>query len=727
MSHVDRSEKTQTLLSLLPESVDEGQAVHIIDDLIEAIRYHNEQYYVYAQPIIADVQYDHLFSLLAEIEKKFPAYIRPDSPTQRLEINLQEWFSKASHGGYHLLSLQNTYNAEQIGEWSDFLIKNSEQWTAFEFIVEPKFDGSSVHLIYEYGKFTQAISRGDGTVGEDITENIKVVRNLPLYIPQAKEIPSLRFRGEVLMPKNAFIQLNEYQQEEWLPLFANTRNATAGTLRQLDPQIVAQRNLVVFIHELLTWEEVGCTKHSEMFDLLAKRGLPFYRYKQYSSIDEVVAYCMDESTHKELLRLNLEFDGLVIKVNDLLQRVALGTTAHHPRRAIAYKFPALQVATKLMAITYQVWRTWVITPVASLDPVQLSGALIGKATLHNFDYIHDNDIRLDDYVWVQRSGEVIPYVVGPIVARRDGHEKPFVIPTHCPSCGSTITQQEGEVAWYCTNSICDAQIKEKLKHFVAKGCMNISGLGESIIELLVDAKLLSSYVDFYSLHLPEKRLQMSSLPWLAEKKIQQILSQIELSKSNNVRRLLHGLGVSFVGKKVATMLERYLAEQWVTTRDQFLSALTNIEALSWVFGLWPQTTHSLQTFFSDPLQVSLLHTVYTHWVNIFPTVMKSSVAGALDGVSCVITWTFPVSREEITAVLEWAGAKVTSTVTSKTTRLLAGEKAWSKLEKALALWVAIHTWHEAIKTIPVLQALDISSQSHKNTNAWTPQSPSLFG
>lgn len=380
-----------------------------------------------------------------------------------------------------------------------------------------------------------------------------------------------------------------------------------------------------------------------------------------------------------------------------------------------------------MAITYQVWRTWVITPVASLDPVQLSGALIGKATLHNFDYIHDNDIRLDDYVWVQRSGEVIPYVVGPIVARRDGHEKPFVIPTHCPSCGSTITQQEGEVAWYCTNSICDAQIKEKLKHFVAKGCMNISGLGESIIELLVDAKLLSSYVDFYSLHLPEKRLQMSSLPWLAEKKIQQILSQIELSKSNNVRRLLHGLGVSFVGKKVATMLERYLAEQWVTTRDQFLSALTNIEALSWVFGLWPQTTHSLQTFFSDPLQVSLLHTVYTHWVNIFPTVMKSSVAGALDGVSCVITWTFPVSREEITAVLEWAGAKVTSTVTSKTTRLLAGEKAWSKLEKALALWVAIHTWHEAIKTIPVLQALDISSQSHKNTNAWTPQSPSLFG
>ncbi len=730
MTSRGRSEKTQLFLTLSPENVRENEAESTIDDLIGLIRYHNEQYYVYAQPMISDVQYDHLFSLLGQLEKKFPHFLRPDSPTQKLAISLQEWFVKANHGGYPMLSLQNTYNEEQIKDRWEFLIRQGEDdGNSFSFIVEPKFDGSSVQLIYKKWRFSQAISRWDGTVGEDITENVKTVRNLPLYIPALAKIPVMRFRAEIVMPKHAFEQLNKFQQEEDLPLFANARNAAAWTLRQLDPLIVAQRNLIVFVHELLTRKEANCASHVEMFKKLEERSMPFFWFKHYTSIDDVVKTCMNETVYKDLQESNIEFDWLVIKVNEYTQREQLGTTAHHPRRAIAYKYPALQVATKLNAITYQVGRTGVITPVANLDPVQLSGAMISKATLHNFDFIADNDIRVGDFVRVQRSGEVIPYVVGPIVARREGDEQPFMIPTICPSCWQPLSQEAEEVAWYCTNRLCDAQVKEWMKHFVAKWCMNIAWLGESIVELLVDSKLVQTYVDLYTLALPEKRIQMHSLPWIAEKKIDQILTQIETSKSNSIWRLLHWLWISYVGKKVATMLETYLIQHDVSNYEQLIMRLTNQEALKEVYWLWPQTISALYDFFTDPINTTLLKSAVELGVNILPVKQTTWTTSGdeLAWQTIVLTWTLPHPREQIAALLEEAGAKVTTSVTSKTTRLLAWETAGSKYDKAIELQIPIYNWEEAVEKFPLLTTLGQIWHSTSTNNVPSNRPQSLFG
>lgn len=794
--------KSQTFLNMAVDHGTRDEVVSLIVALRDIIQQHNELYYIYAMPIISDGQYDFLFSLLLRWEEKFPDLITPYSPTQQLSIGLQEWFSKKEHG-FKLLSLKNSYNADNLRDWASLMerklaskekgatswgemnewvndemskwwndevdtwgennIETLQHWNAVTFIVEPKFDGSSVHLIYKYGELLAGITRGDGLVGEDITANVKMLHNLPLFLSWAEGIEELHLRGEVVMSKTSFEKLNRYQEEEWLPIFANPRNATAGTLRQLDPEVVKQRWLIVFIHELVklkaeSWK-LQAHLYTQQKDLLKELGLPFFDWeRKYDNIEEVVQCCEDKDIEQSLDEMNIAFDGLVAKVDDLSLRERLGTTDHHPRWAMAYKFPAKQVVTKLHDISYQIGRTGVITPVAELDPVFLSGATISRATLHNFDYIEKLDIRKWDMVRVQRSGEVIPYILGPVKESRSWEEKPLMIPTQCPVCKTTLIRKEGEVALICPSENCPAKIKEQLKHFVSKQCMNIDGLGDQVTALFVETKLIKNIADIYRLGDTDKRMQLRALPWLWSKKITQILAEIEKSKTNPLWRLLHGFGISYVGKKVAKMLaisynlqatslkpqatghklqaiskpssppdkksgllsvaSPSLGERgeidWncISILDTLIMFMTDKEALLEIFWLGEQGANALVAWFSDEKNVGMLKELEVYKLQALsdkPQAQESKEKTSplwvnhmtlFDGKTIVITWTFPVKRDVLSVWIEKQGGKVTGSVSQKTDFLLYGEQAGSKKKKAEELCIETISWEAFVLKYP---------------------------
>lgn len=677
--------------------------VQLIDCLVD----HNHQYYIEDKPLISDKEYDDLFSYLKKIEETHPEIISWNSPTQGLVGQVSEWFQQAKHST-KLMSLENTYNAEDLNQRDErakkILEKNLPESSEILYTVEPKFDGLSVELIYEKGIFKQAITRWDGWIGEDITINAKMIKNIP---QELKQPINISVRGEIVMPKSVWKELNKEREEDGETPFANTRNAAAWSIKLLDSWEVARRWLLCYIYDILKIED-GKIR----IDMLQSLWLPiFKRAKEADSIDEVISLCLDEAIKKDLDSQDIEFDGLVIKVQNEQQREIIWATDHHPRRAVAYKFPAQLAATQITSVDFQVGRTWIITPVANFTPVQLSWAKLQRVSLHNFDFIKDKDIHLNDWIRLQRSGEVIPYIVSVISDRRTGEEKVIHPPKACPSCKEPVTQKD--VHYYCTNEHCPEKMKQEIQHFVSKNCMDIMGIWESIVDLLVENKIIENIADIYKLSDPTIQIQLRKFPWFGDKKAAEIAKGVEESKHKALRRLLNGLWISHVGKKMA----QDLAEQ-LTSKDLF-SQVTNEEFLRSIYWIGEKTVESITSFFQNKHNLKILEQLEEAGVNFDPKKYTDLIKASEAKWSFSITGSFDLPREKIAELFQQQGYIFHESPTKSTDFMLIGDKAGSKKVKAQDLWITIYEWRESIiKQFPFLK--NISNETNK------PKTQSLF-
>lgn len=645
--------------------------------LRQQIEKYNYEYYVLDKPSISDAEYDELMRRLIELEEQYPQYKTPDSPSQRVGGAPLESFAKVTHR-VPMLSLSNAFNE---GDLRDFDRRVRQEVGDVRYVCELKIDGLAVSLRYENGYFVQGATRGDGTTGEDITENVKTIRSLPLRL---REQVTIEVRGEVYMPRQSFEKLNEQRKRNGEELFANPRNAAAGSLRQLDPKIVASRQLDIFVYGVVHAEELGFNSHSEALRYLDELGFKTNCARQVcETIDDVLSYI--ERWHAEREKLPYDIDGIVIKVDSFAQQKQLGATAKSPRWAIAYKFPAEEVVTQLVHIELSVGRTGVVTPTAILQPVRVAGTIVQRASLHNADYIREKDIRLGDYVVIKKAGDIIPEVVRSLPERRTGQEKPFDMPTRCPACASELVRLDDEVALRCVNPQCPAQIREGLIHFVSRQAMNIDGLGEKVITQLFEHGLVRSVADLYKL----TKEQLVALERMGEKSATNLLHAIEASKQNSLERLLFGLGIRHVGAKAA----KTLAEHFETIER--LQQATK-EELTSIHEIGDKMADSIVTYFSKEEVKQLLDSLRSHGVNMVYKGAKRSadVNAAFAGKTFVLTGTLKsMSRAEAKEKIEALGGKVTGSVSKKTDVVVAGEDAGSKLEKANQLGITV--WDEA--------------------------------
>lgn len=707
------------LLDIDPASLTQDLAKKILGDLIELITYHNHQYYTLHRPTISDSEYDHLFNLLQHIEHTFPYLTQSNSPTKKVWSEIVAWFDKSSHE-VPLLSLENSYSSQDILDRNTTIqnkltslhkISYLQNHELFDYILEPKLDWSSIEVIYKYGHYNKAITRWDGNIGENITSNVRMLRNLPHYLEWFSTIEHISLRWEVVMPKNAFERLNQIQTKNQDSLFANPRNAAAWTLRQLDSSIVYKRWLLLYIFEVLSIKNSNKTCDTistwyEQLNRLENNWIPVYPWRtQVQTIEKVITMCEDKELFTRLQQENVEMDGLVIKINSLHLRSLLGTTQHHPRRAIAYKYPTKQVTTTILDIYFQIWRTWVITPVAILSPVTLWWVSVRRATLHNFDFIYKQDIRIWDTVRLQRSGEVIPYIVGPIKEIRTWEEHLVTIPEHCPYCHTPIKKNNDEVAIYCDNNFCRAQIIERLIHAVSKQCLDISGLWDSLVRLLVEHWYLTSLTDLFTLKNSQQSLK--TLPKIWQKKVNQLLTSIQQSKHQPLWRRIHAFWIKFVGRKVSKdVANHFKARKELNNTisnnsviEQLLTFLQHEEFLKWVHGLWEQTIYTLCKRASDSVNRVMLQRLKTEWVHRTSATYRSQdltnqnnhTEHYLNNMTCVIsgsiTW---YTRETIRTYIEQLWSRVSSSVTSKTDFLLVWTNPWpNKIDKATKLGIPI--------------------------------------
>jgi len=677
------SEQTKIIQSFIkqhlnPGTISEKDIHNFYIELIDCLVDHNHLYYIENKPIISDKEYDEFFDYLKKIEEAHPEIITSNSPTQSLIGQVSEWFIQAQHKT-KLLSLENTYNAKDMEEWDEriykILLKQNPD-AKISYHIEPKFDGLAVEIIYKQWAFHQAITRGDGSTGDDITENVRTIKNVPKKLKFPIDI---HVRGEILMPKSVWKDINREREEEWETPFANTRNAAAGSIKLLDPKEVSKRGLVCFIYDILT----------ESKNSLEELWLPvFSREKELHTIQEVITLCENPETKKYLEQQDIEFDGLVIKVQDKQQRQIIWTTDHHPRRAVAYKFPAQLAATQILSADFQVGRTGIITPVANLEPVILSGAKLQRVSLHNWDFIKEKDIHLHDWIRLQRSGEVIPYIVSVITDRRTGNETEIEPPKNCPSCHQPVTNVD--IHYYCTNPQCTEKIKQQIQHFVSKNCMDILGIGESIVDLLVDNKIIENIADIYKLTESPIQVQLLKFPWIADKKVAEIAKGVEESKHKAFRRLLNGLWIPHVGKKMAQDIVEQLSE------EDFIQQLTNAEFMISIYGIGEKTVESTTTFFHDKHNLHLLQQLRDYGVNLDPkkyndVLKKDDAKGSFS-----ITWSFDLPREKIAEYFQQEGYLFNENPTKTTDFMLIGEKAGSKKAKAQELWLTIYEWRETI-------------------------------
>jgi len=687
-----------------PGKISEKDIHDFYIQLIDCVVDHNHLYYIENKPIISDKEYDELFDYLKKIEEHFPQIITSNSPTQTLIGQVSEWFTQAKHET-KLLSLENTYNAKDLEERDERIhkiLQKQEPNAKISYRVEPKFDGLSVELIYKKWVFTQAITRGDGLVGDDVTENVRTIKNVPKKLKFPLDI---HVRGEILMPKSVWKDINKEREEEWEVPFANTRNAAAGSIKLLDPKEVDKRWLVVHIYDILN--DIELPKGTKLIDLFPV----FPREKTGLHIKEIIKLCEDPATKKMLESKDIEFDGLVIKTESLEQREIIWTTDHHPRWAVAYKFPAQLAATQILSADFQVGRTWIITPVANLEPVQLSGATLKRVSLHNFDFIKDKDIHLHDRIWLQRSGEVIPYIVSVITDRRTGKETKINPPKTCPSCHEPITNID--IHYYCTNPHCPEKTKQQIQHFVSKHCMDINGIGESLVDLLVENKIIATVADIYKLSDNKIQVQLLKFPGIWDKKVAEIVKWVEESKHKALRRLLNGLWIPHVGKKMA----QDLAEQ--LTHEDFMKDLTNEEFLSSIYGIGEKTVESITKFFHAKHNLKLLEQLKHYGVNMNPKKYYDLLKASEAKGSFSITWSFDLPREKIAEYFQQNGYLFHEQPTKTTDFMLIGEKAGSKKAKAQELWLKIYEWRENIvKHFPFLK--DIQTERAK------PKTQSLF-
>ena len=664
-------------------------------ELRDQLQYHSYRYYVLASPVISDLEYDRLYRELVEIEAAHPEWITPDSPSQRVGTELTDRFEKVAHPA-PILSLGNAFDFKDLLAWLERIAKVDERALDADFTLEPKLDGLSVVLHYRNGVFVQGATRGNGEIGEDITPNLKTIQSLPLRIPVRKpgepaggaEPPAyLVVRGEAFFNLDDFEKLNKQLADAGEKTYVNPRNTASGALRQLDPKLTASRPLSMLIYQVVYAEGDVPQTQWETLEFLKDLGFPTPEATHHNRLEEIAPLLETWGRRRSLL--NYEIDGMVIKINDHQLFNDLGIVGKDPRGAIAYKFPAQEVTTLLQDIGVKVGRTGVLTPYAILEPVEIGGVTVRQATLHNFDYLVEKDIRIGDRVMLKRAGDVIPYVIGPVVDARTGSETTFRPPTTCPSCGEPVENIPGEVAWYCNNPSCPAQLVRTLEHFVSRGALDIVGLGIKIVEQLVEAGLVRDPADLYTL----ARESLLQLEGFAEKKADNLLESIAASKEQPLPRFLNALGIRGVGEVMAADLTRAYSDL-----DQLAQA--SIEELTTIEGVGPNIAQAIVDWFSHSSNRKLLDKFRA--VGFWPVAVqagRSTVQQVFEGQVFVITGTLSAPRSEIQALIEEYGGKVTGSVSSKTDFLVAGENAGSKLAKAAALGVRVITESELHKLI----------------------------
>ncbi len=639
--------------------------------LEQEIRHHEHQYYVLDQPQVSDSEYDRLIRELRALEQQHPELVSADSPTGRVGGQPREGFRKAPHSR-QMLSLDNALDEAELRAFDRRVQESLGIGAAVEYVAELKMDGLSLAVRYEQGRFLQALTRGDGTIGEDVTENARTMRSLPLTVKDT--YPYFEVRGETVMARAAFLKLNASRDEENLSRFANPRNAAAGSLRLLEPAITASRRLDLYAYLLLLEGEPPFLTHWESLDWLQHRGFKVNpKRKLCQSVEEVVEFCREWERERE--SLPYEIDGVVVKVNAIAQQAKLGQTAKAPRWAIAFKYAARQASTVVENITVQVGRTGALTPVAHLQPVSISGVMVSRATLHNEDEIERLGLKIGDTVIVERSGDVIPKIIR--VQTQGSYRKPFEMPKECPVCGGRIIREEGEAASRCLNTNCPARLKESLQHFASRGVMNIDGLGEAVVDQLVDKGLVRGIADLYSL----TEEQLLSLERLGPKSASNLKRNIEESRKQELPRVIQGLEIRFVGERTSVLL----AEQF-GSMDKIAAA--DLDQLQAAGEVGPRIAESILHFFREPKNRDLVEKLRKAGLHF--EYAQARQTGKLEGKTFVLTGTLQtLTREEAKERIEKAGGKVSANVSKKTSYLVAGLEAGSKLGRAELLGVKI--------------------------------------
>lgn len=654
-----------------------NQAKKKIQHLRKAVERHNHLYYVLAEPEIADREYDRLYRELGDLEKRFPELLTPDSPTQRVGGQPLSGFTQVRHR-MPMMSLSNTYSRDELVSFHE-RVRRLLPDISFSYILEPKIDGVAISLRYENGLFVSGSTRGDGTTGDDITGNLRTIRSIPLRLRNIKHLPSvLEVRGEVYIPSKRFIILNREREEAGEQAFANPRNAAAGSLKLLDPRQVAGRPLDVVIYDAGEMEGISFDTHVQMLDMLKKLGLKTpSRCWKCRSIEEVLN-ALDE-LKKIRHEFPFELDGGVVKVNQRSLDDRLGSTAKSPRWAVAFKYEPERAETLLKDITVQVGRTGVLTPVAELEPVFLAGSTINRATLHNYDEIQRKDIRVGDRVVIEKAGEVIPAVVEVNVKARTGRERTFVMPKQCPVCGQEVVQHKDEVAYRCENLQCPAQVKRWVRHFAARGAMDIEGLGDALVNQLVDAGLVKDPGDLYKL----SKQQISSLERMADKSAQNLLNGIEECKNRDLWRLIFGLGIRHVGAKMAQTLE-----QNFVSIDELMDA--DAEQLQSIRGVGPVAAESICRYFESERSQDIIKRLKASGVNFKRVSTDRGKRKRFTGMTFVLTGTLSrYTRDQTEELIRNLGGKVSSSVSGKTSYVIAGTDPGTKLDKARVLGVEV--------------------------------------
>lgn len=649
-----------------------------VEKLRREIRHNEYLYYVLDAPEITDAEYDRMMVRLRELEARYPDSIPADSPTQRVGGRASSQFTEVRHLE-PLLSLGNVFSAEELRAFDERVRSGLPAGSKVEYVMEPKIDGLACSLIYENGKLVRAATRGDGVVGENVTANVRTIRSIPLTlkVPEGEAVPELLdVRGEVYMPRQAFMRLNEQRAERGESEFANPRNAAAGSLRQLDPQVTASRSLSFFAYYLVG--EGAQPKHSESLALLAHYGFKVSEnYKVVENIDEAIKYIGDFNELRQ--GLSYDTDGAVIKVNDVYQQRILGATGKDPRWATAYKYPPEQAETTLEDIDWRVGRTGVLTPTAVLTPVKLSGSVISRATLHNEDFIRAKDIRIGDRVVINKAGEIIPEVLRVVVEKRTGDEKEVEIPNVCPECGWRVERQGEEAAIRCTNPHCPALGREGLIHFVSRDAMNIDGCGPSVINALLDAGLVRDAADLYSL----RKDDLLKLERMGEKSADNLLAALAESKKNELDKLLFALGIRHVGAKVARILATEFGSMEKLQQAQ-------PEELAQIRDIGDKIAESAVTWLNVPANIDLVERLAAAGLTMTFTPPASQEDNPFFGKTLVFTGTMPtLGRAEAKTMAQDVGAKVSGSVSKKTDYVIAGTEAGSKLEKAQQLGVTV--------------------------------------
>ncbi len=650
--------------------MERNEAKKRIEELREEIEEHNYRYYVLDDPTITDREYDKLLKELQELEEKFTEFQSPTSPTQRVGSAPADEFESAEHR-QPMLSLSNAFEEEEIDEFQERLWRKLDYREELTYLAEPKLDGLAVELVYENGKLERGLTRGDGRTGEVITRNIKTIRSIPLTLREnSHEVPPvLEVRGEVYMEKESFKEMNQKRASQGKDLFANPRNAAAGSLRQLDPSVTAERPLDAFFYDIGAVEGKEFGSQEELLNYFPKVGLRVNKYaEKCKGIDKAKeVYTRLESQREEIPH---EIDGIVIKVNDFSLREELGTKTRSPRWAIAYKFPPERARTKIRAIEVGVGRTGALTPVAKLEPVEIKGATISRASLHNQDEIDEKDIRIGDEVIIQRAGDVIPEVIKPIPQERTGEEEKFHLPDSCPVCGEPVRRPEGEAIHRCVNISCPARIKEAIKHYGSKGGADIDGLGDKLVDKLVEEGLINSIADLYRLDKDE----LANLERMGEKSAENLLSALEKSKKITFSRLIYALGIRHVGEHLANVLSTHFND-FEDLKDASKEEFTSINEIG------PEVAESIANFFSTESNLELLNQLEA--VGVEYENERRTVENTLEGTRYVFTGSLEdYTRSEAQKLVERLGGRATSSVSSLTDYLVVGENPGSKYEDA---------------------------------------------